>query len=167
MRNTLLGLLTALFLVSCSSTEQTTQNVEPKITVGSSLNELTFNDQFEKQHTIENGTNKVIFAFSKDMAHLCNDYFNTKEATYLTDHKTQFVADVSAAPSLIRSMFIMPGLKDFKHTVLLLDSKEQALPYKTGLDSEKIIVAYVENGNITSIKTIATKDELISVIENS
>ncbi|MDQ7068870.1 MAG: hypothetical protein Q9M40_13395 [Sulfurimonas sp.] len=38
----------------------------------------------------------------------------TKEANYLQKHHTQFIGDVSSAPSIIRKLFILPGLKDFK-----------------------------------------------------
>ncbi len=110
-------------------------------------------------------TKKIIFAFSKDIAHICNDYFVTQTPTYLSENNTQFVADVSAAPSLIRSMFILPGLKDFKHTVLLLDDKKVAAPYRSQMDVDKIVVAYIDNKAITKIVTISSEDELKKVIE--
>ena len=47
------------------------------------------------------------------MGHLCNDFFVTQDASYLANNKSIFVADVSSAPSIIRSMFIMPGFKRF------------------------------------------------------
>lgn len=76
------------------------------------------------------------------------------------------MADVSAAPSLIRSMFIMPGLKDFKHTVLILDDKTVASAYKENLDAEKIIVVKLTDGIIINIKSINSEDELMKEIEN-
>jgi hypothetical protein len=154
-----------LFL-GCDSKSESTVSVEPKLVSGKSLEDMSLNDQFEKPHKLNADTKKVIFAFSKDVAHTCNDFFNTKLPTYLNDNNTIFVADVSAAPSLIRSMFIMPGLKDFKHTVLILDDKNVAAPYRSGVDVEKIIVVYVDNSNITSIKTISTTDELQKTIED-
>lgn len=164
MKNIILGLVTALFLIGCSGDKQVAVNVEPALVTGKAL-DLKLNDQFEKAHTLNASTKKVIFVFSDDMGHLTNDYFATKEVSYLSDNNTQYVADISGAPSLIRSMFIMPGLKDYKHTVLLLSEKEASAPYRSGVDSEKIVVAYVENGSITQIKSISTKDELIAVIE--
>ncbi|MFT5661748.1 MAG: hypothetical protein ACI9TV_002395 [Sulfurimonas sp.] len=164
MKNILLGLVATLFLIGCSADKQAAVNVEPSLVAGKAL-DLALNDQFEKAHTLNANTNKVIFVFSDDMGHVANDYFATKEVSYLADNNTQFVADISGAPSLIRSMFIMPGLKDFKHTVLLLTEKEASAPYRSGLDTEKIVVAYVANGSITQIKNISTKDELIATIE--
>lgn len=164
MKKIVLGLIAALLFIGCSSDKAAEQNEEPKLVVGKSLN-LALNDQFEKAHTLNADTTKVIFAFSKDMAHTCNDYFDTKEASYLSDNNIQFVADVSSAPSLIRSMFIMPGLKDFKHTVMLLDDKSVAAPYKAGIDAEKIVVVYLDGTSISEIKTINTLNELKKAID--
>jgi len=164
MKKLIVGVVTALFFLGCSAKEMN-ENVVPKLVVGKSLEKVSLNDQFEKLHKIEKDTKTVIFAFSKDSAHTCNNYFVTKPATYLQDNHTQFIADVSAAPSLIRSLFIMPGLKDFKHTVLVLDNKSVASEFRAGVDTEKIVVVSVNDLKIDSIKTISTKEELIKAIE--
>ncbi len=165
MTKMLLGLLATFLLVGCSS-GAVEQNVKPKLVVGQSIADLKLNDQFEKPHTLNANTHKLIFAFSQDSAHICNDFFITKTPTYIEDHNAQFIADVSAAPSLIRSMFIMPGLKEFKHTVLLLDDKTIAAPYRKDMDVEKVVIVYLDNGTISSIKTVDNEAELISEIES-
>ena len=165
MKKVLLALVTAFLFIGCSSDKEVQVNAEPVLVVGKSLADLKLNDQFEASHTLDAATKKLIFVFSDDMGHVANDYFATKEASYLSDNNTQFVADISGAPSLIKSMFILPGLKDFKHTVLLLQEKEVSAPYRAGIDAEKIVVVYVDNSSITSIKTITTLDELIATVE--
>jgi hypothetical protein len=160
-------LLTALLFLGCNSKATTDAEVEPKIVIGKSLSSLKLNDQNEKAHTIDADTKLVIFTFAKDAAHTCNNFFDTKIPSYLHDNKTQFIADVSGAPSLIRSMFIIPGLKDFKHTVMILDDKDIASSYKAGVDAEKIILVKMKNKLITDIKTITTTEELKSEIENN
>jgi hypothetical protein len=165
MKKIIVGLMVALLFFGCSSKDVEEQAVEPKLVVGKSLADMSLNDQFEKAKSLDAGTKKVIFAFSKDIAHTCNDYFVTQSPSYLSENNTQFVADVSAAPSLIRSMFILPGLKDFKHTVLLLDDKKVAAPYRADVNVEKIVVAYIDNKSITEIVTITSEDELKKVIE--
>ncbi|MDY0233849.1 MAG: hypothetical protein RBS11_07390 [Sulfurimonas sp.] len=164
MKKIIVGLIATFLFVGCSS-KGSTEVVEPKLVIGKSLSDLALNDQFKKEHKLEATTKKVIFAFSKDIAHTCNDYFVAQSPTYLSQNNTQFVADVSAAPSLIRSMFILPGLKDFKHTVLLLDDKKIAAPYREGMDTEKIVVVHIEDESITKIETISSEDELKKVIE--
>jgi len=165
MRNILLVLTLVLGFSACSSKGDDSINVEPKIVVGKDLSSLSLNDQFEKPQRLNAETKMVIFAFSKDVAHTCNDFFETQTPTYLSENGALFVADVSAAPSLIRSLFIMPGLKDFKHTVLILDEKSVAAPYRNGVNVDKIVVAFVENGKITAIKTLTSDKELKELIE--
>jgi hypothetical protein len=163
MTKILTALIAAFLFIGCNSTAGE-QNVEPKLVVGKSLN-LNLNNQFEKAQNVPADTKTVIFAFSKDSAHTCNDYFETKAPAYLAQHKTIFVADVSSAPSLIRSMFIMPGLKDFKHTVLVLDDKSVAAGFRAKMNTEEIVVVSVENSKITNIKTINSTKDLITSIE--
>ena len=165
MKKIVLGALTATLLFAGCSSKETNENIVPKLVVGKSLEKVSLNDQFEKVHRIESTTKTIIFAFSKDSAHTCNDYFKTKSATYLQDNNTQFIADVSAAPSLIRSLFIMPGLKEFKHIVLLLDNKKVASTFRADMNTEKIVVISLENKKINNIKNITTQEELISAIE--
>ena len=165
MKKTILGFLAALVFIGCSSDKALDVNVEPALVVGKSLADLKLNDQFDKAHTLDATTTKVLFAFSDDMGHLSNDYFATKEASYLSDNNTQYIADISGAPSLIRSMFILPGLKDFKHTVLLLTDKEISAPFRAKVDTTKLLLAYVNNGVISEIKTISTQEDLIATVE--
>ena len=165
MTKILLGALTALLFIGCSS-KAVDENIEPKLVVGKSIADFKLNDQFEKPHTLNPNTYKLIFAFSKDSAHICNDFFVTKAPTYIEDHNAQFIADVSSAPSLIRSMFIMPGLKEFKHTVLLLDDKTIAAAFRKDMDVERIVIVYVLNKEITEIKTITTEEELRKTLED-
>ncbi|MFT7003434.1 MAG: hypothetical protein ACJAWW_000781 [Sulfurimonas sp.] len=164
MKKIILGMMMALLFLGCTS-KAVEEEAKPKLVVGKSLANMNLNDQFEKAQDLDESTKKVIFAFSKDMAHICNDYFVTQAPEYLSKNNTQFVADVSSAPSLIRSMFILPGLKDFKHTVLLLDDEKVAAQYRADVDVEKIIIAYIENETITKIVSASSEDELKRVIE--
>jgi hypothetical protein len=166
MKNIILAFVAVLLFIGCSSNSEENKNVEPKLVVGKSLADLNLKDQFNKPHTLNADTYKVIFAFDKEPAHICNDFFNTQKPTYLQNHHVQFVADVSAAPSLIRSMFILPGLKDFKHTVLLLDDENVAAPYRKGIDTSKIVVVSLLNKKITDVKTINTTEELKRTVED-
>ena len=165
MKKIISGLLLAFLFLGCSSKNEDAQNIEPKLVVGNSLSNLSLKDQFEKQHALKAETTQLIFALSKESAHICNDFFVMQTPSYLDEHKTQFIADVSSAPSLIRSMFIMPGLKDFKHTVLILDEKVQAAPFRSGVDVEKILLVTLEDGTISSLKSLNNEAELKAAIE--
>jgi len=165
IKNIILGFLLSIAFIGCSSKATENVNVTPQLVVGKSLSTITLNDQFEKAHTIAPQTSKIIFAFSKDAAHTCNDYFKMQTPTYLSEHNTAFITDVSAAPSLIRNIFIMPGLKELKHTVLLIEDKKMAAPFKKGLDINKVTVVYLNGNTIKEIKTLTTDAELKKLIE--
>ena len=155
----------ALLLTGCND-KNNYENVEPKLVVGNSLENFELNDQFGETHTIQADIEKVIFAFEQDPAHAVNDYLATQTSTYLQDIKAIFVADVSAAPGIIRKMFIMPGLKDFEHSVLIFEDESLAAPYRVGADEESIVIVYLDNRKIVEVKKVAaTKEILASVIE--
>ncbi len=160
MIKVILSVLLAYSFLACSEKKI---EVEPKVVLGKSLESLTLKDQRDVSHSITSDTKIVIFALSKDMGHLSNDFFESKDSDFLSKHNSILVADVSGAPSLIRSMFIMPGLKDFKHTVLILDDKTKAASYKDEKHSDKLNIVYVDNFIIKDIKYVSTKEELEKV----
>jgi len=158
MKNIMLALLLSLSFLGCS--DEVTTPLESKVAVGKSLESLTLNDQFEKPHTLSADTKKVIFAFSKDMGHMSNEFFEKQGVGYLSNHKAVFVADVSGAPSLIRSMFILPGLKDFKHTVLVIEDKNAAAAYRNEAHKEELMILDLNNFVIEKIEFVKTADAL-------
>ncbi len=165
MKNIIVALLVSLAFLGCSAKTPEDKNIQAVLVTGKSFANVTLNDQFGKAHTLSGDTTKVIFAFAKDTAHTCNDFFKTQKDDYLTSHHAAFIADVSAAPSLIRSMFIMPGLKELKHTVLLLEDKALAAPYKKGFDINKIAVVFLKGGKIEKIESITNAKELQKSIQ--
>jgi len=166
MKQIIIGVILSVAFIGCSSKTTDDNAIEAKIVVGKSIANLKLNDQFEKPHTIDADTKKIVFAFAKEPAHICNDFFATKKPTYLADNNTQFIADVSAAPSLIRSFFIMPGLKEFKHTVMIFQDKTVAAPFKKGLNIQTVTVVYIDGNKIIDIKMVKTDKELATLIEN-
>ena len=162
MKNLLLALLFSLSFIACS--DEVAVPVQSKIVVGNSLAPLTLNDQFEKPHTVSADTQKIIFAFSKDMGHMSNEFFAKQDADYLTKHKAVFIADVSSAPSLIRSMFIMPGLKDFKHTVLVIEDKNVAASYRIDAKKEQIMILDVKDMVIEKINYVSDAASLAKAL---
>ena len=163
MQKIFFALITALLFLGCAS-NATTENAQAKLVVRQPL-AFTLNDQFEKQHTLSKDTKTVIFAFAKKSAHSCNAFFNAQKPTYLQEHNAEFVADVSAAPSLIRSFFILPGLKEFKHRVLLLDKEEIAQDFRVDMKVENIVAVELKDGVIVAIKDFTTSKELQEEIE--
>lgn len=161
MKQILLGLIVSLFFLGCAKDDHVA--VESKIVVGNSLETLKLDDQFGNRQSLSADTKKVIFAFSKDMGHMGNAFFDKQEPGFLAEHHALFIADVSGAPSLIRSMFIMPGLKEFKHTVLLIEDKNVAASYRIDEKSDKVMILDVDNFIIENIGFAASEDELSKI----
>ena len=162
MKNIIVALVMAVFFLGCANEESVA--VESKSVVGASLAGLALNDQHGASHALSADTKRVVFAFSKEMGHLSNDFFNKQAPAFLAEHDAVFIADVSSAPSLIRSMFIMPGLQDFKHTVLVIEDESTAASYRIDADSEKLMVLDVDNFIIKDIRFIATEEELLNAL---
>ncbi len=162
MKNIVLGLVLAMFFLGCgdkSNVEVTKQTV-----VGNSLEKLTLNDQFGEPHSLRPDTKRVIFAFSKEMGHLSNDFFVKQDPGYLAEHQALFIANVSAAPSLIRSMFIIPGLKEFKHTVLVIDDENIAASYRIDAHQDVLMILDVNDYIIENIRYVNSEEELAKAL---
>ncbi len=108
MRKIIFILILTVTFLNCNDDVKS----ELEIVVGKSLQSLKLKDQFGEFKNIKDDTKRVIFTFSKDMGRLCNDFFNSKEPAFLAKKHTIFVADISSAPSLIRSMFIIDLLQN-------------------------------------------------------
>jgi hypothetical protein len=134
--------------------------VESKTVIGNSLETLKLNDQFGAPQTLSAATEKVIFAFSKDMGHMSNAFFAKQDVDFLAQHNAVFVADISSAPSLIRSMFILPGLQDFKHTVLVIENENVAASYRIDAHKEALMILDINNFVIENISYAASEEEL-------
>jgi len=165
MKNLILTITATLLFLGCDGETGTNVNVEPHLVKGKSLQQLTLNDQFDKPQSLSVDTKKVIFAFSKDMGHIGNDFFAAQDADYLTKRDALFVADISQAPSLIRSMFVLPGLKDLKHSVMLITEDSDSAQYKPQSDFEKIMIVDVNTYVITGITYVSSADELKAALQ--
>jgi len=164
MKNIILALLVAFSFIGCSSkSDEQTANATPKLVVGKSLSDLKLNDQNEKPRTISKETKIVFFSFSKPTGHACNDFLESKPANFLQEHNALYVADVSAAPSLIKKMFILPDLKDLKFPILLINDDKLSAEFSKGMDKEKIVVVTLDNGTIVKIQNVADTKALAAI----
>jgi len=167
MKNIILSLLLAITFIGCSSKSNENKNVEPKLVVGKSLADFKVNDQNGKPQTIAADTKIIFFSFSKPTGHACNDFLEKEPATYLQEHHAVYVADVSAAPSLIKKMFILPDLKKLKFPILLINDDTLSAEYSKGIDKDSIIVVTLDNKKITKIDKVKNTKELAKFFATS
>jgi hypothetical protein len=166
MKN-LIYLLILLFLLSSYYSCASQNTLEgPVLVEGKKLPDFTFKDQFNNTHTIDAGIEKIIFAFDEYPAHAVNDYLADKSGSFLKDNKTLFIADISAAPSLIRKMFILPGIKKYAYPVLIFTDKEEARPFRHKIETKKIVVAHLKGKEIVLIETLMPSIEEVKKIFN-
>jgi hypothetical protein len=158
MKKIFITVLVVMTFLGCSS--EVKEAVESKLVVNHNLSELKLNDQNGKPHSIEPDTKKIIFSFSKKVGHICNKFFDTKTKDYLTNNKVQFIVDITPAPSIIKSILIMPELKGFQYDILIINDEKISAEYQSKIDIDRIVVADVENQVIKNIKYIDNAKEL-------
>jgi hypothetical protein len=163
MKKILTALVVALLFLGCNSKSQENQNVEPKLAVGKSLESLSLKDQNEKPKRLKAETKIVFFSFAKPTGHACNAFLESKPADFLAQHKALYVADVSAAPGIIKNMFILPDLKELKFPILLINDDKLSAEYQKGMQTDSIVVVHLDNFKITKIENLKDEKELESL----
>ena len=159
MKKLIMALTIALLFIGCNNSEAV-QNTEAKLVVGKSLTGEQLLDQHEKKETISPKTTLLFFSFSKKIGHMCNEFLEEKPADFLEKHNALYVADISAAPSLIKKMFILPDLKELPFKILLINDDALSASYSKGMNKESIVLVHLNNGSITKIENLNSKKEL-------
>jgi hypothetical protein len=154
MKNIILAVVLAFTFIGCNSQSNENKNVEAKLVVGKSLSDFKVSDQNEKPQTISAETKIVFFSFSKKVGHECNAFLEKKPANFLKDNNAVYVADVSAAPSLIKKMFILPDLKELKFPILLINDDILSAEYSKGMNKDAIVVVSLDNDKIVKIDNL-------------
>ena len=97
------------------------------------------------------------------MSGVVNGYLEHKSPNYLQENNSIFIADIHNVPSLLTSIFVLPTLRGYKHSIYLHygEEFENTIPNKEG----KITLLHFENEKIINISFISTKQELQLEIE--
>ena len=154
MKRLIITIFAIFLLFGCSSKSEENKNTKAKLVVGKSLSDIRLKNQHEKQQTIDKETKILFFSFSKPTGHACNEFLEKKPADFLAKHHALYIADVSAAPTLIKKMFILPDLKELKFPILLINDDTLSAEYSKGMNKEKIVVVFLDNGTITKIENL-------------
>ncbi len=134
------------------------------LSIGSNLS-FTLPDQFDKGHTLNAETKKVIFVFAKATGHTVKEFLKKQDKTYLAKRDTLFVADISGMPAVIRNTFALPDFKKSAYSVLLIYDKAIAKSYKDEAKADKISIVSLNNGTIKGIEYVTTEEELKAVLQ--
>ena len=111
----------------------------------------SFSDQFEKKLTITSQTKEIIISFSKKNGKAVKAFLESHKG-YLKEKQAVYLADMTSAPSLARSLFMMPALKKYDFSVGLVteDDIAEKLPKVEG----KTTVIHLEKMTIKSIQFV-------------
>lgn len=148
MKNIIFSIFFAFFILGCSKSGQENVSV---VKVGNVLKPFTFDDQFEKPHTLTKDTKKIIFVFAKKSGHAVRKYFNTKPVDYLKKHHYVFIADVSGMPSIIYKMFAKSDLQEHKYPIWLIFDGKKSTKFIYPDKSDKIMVADLKEFKIIKV----------------
>ncbi|MEA3353034.1 MAG: hypothetical protein U9Q33_04355 [Campylobacterota bacterium] len=122
-------------------------------------------DQFDSVHFNENSTKKLIFAFSKDIGHNVNEFLEKQKKSFLEDNDAKFIIDLSAAPSFVRSLFIVPKLEKYKYPVLIIDEEEVSKQFINFKHQEKVMLVTLDKQKVKNIEFLTDVNELKKAIE--
>jgi len=138
--------------------------VSDGLNTGSTIS-FTLPDQFDKVHTLEDSTKKLILVFKKDAGHAVNEFLQKQEDGYLEKRNALFIADISPMPVIIRNAFALPDLKSSSYTMLLLYDEMIVKQFKDEANAEKIAIVTLENSVVKSTQFISTEEELKAVLQ--
>lgn len=122
-------------------------------------------DQFDNANKLSGSTEKLIFAFSKDMGHEVKIFMDAKPASLLKEKHAMILLDVSPMPTVILNTFAIPDLKKSEYSTLLVHDKNMAKQLRDGLDKNKISVLTLESKRVTKIEYASSKEELGRIIK--
>jgi hypothetical protein len=99
---------------------------------GEQVSPITLNDQRDVTHTI--GSERFwVITWDRATTREANDYFSGNDAL-LKSGEAAMIVDVSQTPSGIMSLFVLPKMQQYAHTILLSYDEvyNRMLPYKAG-----------------------------------
>jgi hypothetical protein len=171
-KNILSLLLISLLLNACGNKLEDKKQViisagevSQDVTIGKELMTYTFNDQFDKPHSLTNDVKKVIFVFTKPTGHLMRVYLGTKDKNYLASRNIDFIADVSGMPSIIFKMFALPDLKDSKYTIMIIKDKSKSKRFRNEINKDAVMIISLKNKIVQSVKFVTNEIDLKQEID--
>lgn len=116
---------------------------------GENLKDLKVNDQFDKQMIVKKDIEKIIVAFSKQKGAQIKEFLD-KNPNYLESNKALYFADVSAAPSFVTNLFMIPKFKDYSYKMGLIRDEEFAKRFPK--KDDKISIINIKEFVVTNIE---------------
>jgi hypothetical protein len=123
--------------------------------VNKKVDNFSLSDQFDKTHTVNSDIKTIIVSFEKGTGADINEFLNKKPRDFLEKNQAVFIANIAQMPSIITSMFALPKMRKYKHTILLIYDEDD----KRFVQKDDYSTLYkLEDGVIKSISYIKKED---------
>lgn len=120
-------------------------------------------NQYGKTIQVGADTQIILYVPDKKASNIVRSLLDTKGPEYVPKRKMAVVSDLSNAPSFVRTLFILPGLKAYAYDMLIIEDEFSPVIFKSEL--EKVSVIVVDSGIQKSVQMAASKEELENIID--
>lgn len=134
-------------------------------TTGSKIEPFELSDQHGKLHTVDEHIKLIIFASDRDASNIVYEALKSHDGTYLSVHHTVYILDVSAIPSIIFRMFVLPKMGKYSYSVLL--DKHSDTTHKLPRKEGNITLIKLDKMVIESVEFIDSRKELTRAIKKA
>ena len=124
---------------------------------------LSLPNQYGKTVTTATDTRVILYVPDKKASNILREFLDSKGSDYVPRQKMAVISDLSNAPSFVRTLFILPGLKAYAYDMLIIEEEFSPVIFESEL--EKVSVIAVDNGIQKSVQKAASKEELETMIE--
>lgn len=132
---------------------------------GMELPHLDYKDQHGAPATITEESLILLFAPDRESSELVHPVLQALTAEGMRARGIRYIADISAMPSLISSMFALPKMRDYAYPVLLGHEPDETamLPRQ----ANQITLMRIRSGRIGEIHYLADSDALKAAVDLS
>ena len=129
--------------------------------VGDTLPDITLEDQFEKNMSVDKYDKIILMAFEKDVSIDISKFLKAQSKEFMAQRHIKYISDIHKMPSFITSMFALPKMRKYPFSVMLIDNDfGKQFDKRDG----KVTVYVLKNHKITDIKFIDPK-QLIGIFK--
>jgi len=130
-----------------------------QIQIGSRLQGFELEDQFGKPHSIQKMPRTLILTFEKKTGAFVNQFLTRQGSRYLAEHDALYIADIARMPSLITTMFALPKMRKYTHTILLAYGKDfqKHFPIRDGMAT---VIRFDPSSTVTGFAFVSSEEEL-------
>lgn len=126
--------------------------------MGDSLTDLKHKDQFDKTHTIQPETKRLLVAFTKEDGKKLHEFLISQTDDFLPRNHAQVAIDASEVPSFVMSLFMRPKFEKYPYPPGLIEEETQA--QKLNFKESHLTCYHLNKQKITDIVYLQDKQSI-------